>query len=309
MMYVFLATALKLLYPLPCVKAMAEFTKPHKSDDEEYDSTVPSTVGRSSRVQSSPYSQYSDLSRPEIETASSAPGSQAFSINQDSGNDAESWLEYTAQPPNVHEAGYLGHICEVQWLRSLKQRLQIPRSMSPYDFPHPSETNFYLDDDGIRLLNSDNPFLLPLESLATALSRCYFQTIYVTFPIIASDIENQLQVYYHSMKSGHTVMFPQSWYAIINIVFAIGARFSHITNAEWHSDPLDEMVYISRACQLLGLNDAAVVLLAPDLPRVQVGICYTNVPLLLIIVGYRAPRSLLYDYWSRQQVCMRMTWV
>jgi hypothetical protein len=213
-------------------------------------------------------------------------------------------LEYTAQAPNLHEADYLGHICEVQWLRSLKQRLQTLNSMSSYRFTHPSETNFYLDDDGMRLLNSDNPFLLPLESLATALSRCYFQTIHVTFPIIASDIENQLQVYYQSVQSGRTVIFPQSWYAIINIVFAIGARFLRITTAEWHSNPGDEMMYISRACQIIGLNDAAAVLLTPDLPRVQVGLCYACMPPLLIIVGYRASRSLLHDYWSRQQVSM-----
>jgi hypothetical protein len=290
-----------------------------KSDDNDYDSPVPGTVGRPSRLQSSSYSQYSDFSRhqsrsqtsplptlykPETNTTSPAPGTQLFSIHQGSNYDAESLSEYAARSPDTHEAGYLGQICEVQWLRSLKQRLQIPNLVPPAESPKPSETNFYLDDNGIRLLNRDNPFHLPPESQATLLSQCYFQTVHVTFPIIASEVESQLQIYYHSVLSGRPVMFPQSWYAVINFVLAIGARFSHITNAEWHLDPLDEMVYISRAFQLLGLNDTGIVLSAPDLPLIQVSPCYTHLSALLIVIGYWASRFLLHDYWSRQQVSM-----
>jgi hypothetical protein len=148
--------------------------------------------------------------------------------------------------------------------------MKVPSLMSPSESAQPGETNFYLDHDGIQLLNSDNAFHLPLETLATVLARCYFQTIQTTFPIIPSDFEDQLQIYHNSMQSGRPVMLPESWYAILNIILAIGARFSHITNAEWHSDLLDETLYISRAYQLLGLNNAAVVLSAPDLPRIQV---------------------------------------
>jgi hypothetical protein len=148
--------------------------------------------------------------------------------------------------------------------------MKVPSLMPPVESAQPGETNFYLDHDSIRLLNSDNAFHLPLETLATVLACCYFQTTQITFPIVPSDFEDQLQLYHDSMQSGRPVIFPEGWFAILNIILAIGARFMHITNAEWHSDPLDETLYISRAYQLLGLNDVAVVLSAPDLPRIQV---------------------------------------
>lgn len=242
------------------------------------------------------------LYTPEAEAVSPALDMQFFSAPQDSNYDAESLLEYATKSQTAHEAGYVGQICEVQWLRNLKHRMKIPSLMPSVESVQPSETNFYLDDDGIRLLHQDNPFHLPLESLATVLSQCYFQTAHITFPTISSEFENQLQIYHKSMQSGQTVIFSQIWYATINVVLAIGARFSHITNAEWQSNPLDETMYISRAYQLLGLNDAAVVLSALDLPRIQVCSSKVCVSSLLNSPGCRASRFLLYGHWSCRQV-------
>jgi hypothetical protein len=273
---------------------------------------VPGSAGRSSRF---PYPQYSDISRrqsgsqtsplpalytSEAEAASPAPDMQFFSAPQDSNYDADSLLGYAAQSQTAHEAGYVGQICEVQWLRSLKHRMKIPSLVPSVESAQPSETNFYLDDDGIRLLHQDNPFHLPLESLATVLSRCYFRTAHITFPTISSEFENQLQIFHNSMQSGQPVIFSQIWYATINIVLAIGARFSHIINAEWQSNPLDEIMYISRAYQLLGLNDTVVVLSVLDLPRIQVCSNKVFVLSLLISPGRRVARFLLYGYWSCQ---------
>jgi hypothetical protein len=136
--------------------------------------------------------------------------------------------------------------------------------------PQISDTNFYLDDHDIQLLNQENPFYLPTEHQAAALFQCYFRTVHITFPIIPSDIETQLQVYYRSLHSGQPVAFSQIWYAIVNLVLAIGARFSRLANAEWSTDALEESLYFSRAYQLLGLNEIAIVLAPPDLTLVQV---------------------------------------
>ena len=42
----------------------------------------------------------------------------------------------------------------------------------------------------------------------------------------------------------------QCWLAIANIVFAIGAKFAHLTNAEYRSDDRDYLVYYARASAL-----------------------------------------------------------
>lgn len=216
----------------------------------------------------------------------------------------DSLFEDATQTPKTQATGYLGQICEVKWLWGLKSRLQIRDPTSLTSSPHSSQTNFYLDDQGIQFLNRDNPFHLPPEHLATVLFQCYFQTVHITFPIISSDIQNQLQIYYNSVRGGHVATFPQRWYAIVNLILAIGARFSHLVSAEWHTDVLEETLYISRAYQLLGLNDTAIVLTSPDLSLTQVSFRCTYTTTLLMNVGFWTPFFLSHGYRSRKQVSM-----
>jgi hypothetical protein len=157
---------------------------------------------------------------------------------------------------------------EAQWLRSLKTRLQA-RDSPPSQI---NGTSFYLDGDGLQLLHQENPFHLPPGPLATKLFQCYFQTVHVVFPLISPDIADQLQTYYSYMLKRQDVLFSQRWYATVNLILVIGAHFSRLSNAEWHTNPLDESVYISRACQLLGLSDTAAMLENPDLSLTQVGL-------------------------------------
>jgi hypothetical protein len=252
-----------------------------QSDDEDY-SPEPSSA-KSSRSQNTSYSQLSDFSRrpshsqtlplsqsinPGMDATPLVHASQNTSVPRDSDYDTEYLFETAAQVSGGKDTSYLGQICEVHWLRGLKTRLQ------GYNSPQPrlSETNFHLDDDGIQLLHQDNPFHMPPENLATVLAQCYFQTVHAVFPLISSDVEDQLQIYYTSMLKGHDVQYSQRWYAIINLILAIGARFSRLINAEWYTNPLDESLYISRACQLLGINDTAVMLVNSDLSLIQVSL-------------------------------------
>lgn len=172
--------------------------------------------------------------------------------------------------PGSPEAAYLGQICEVQWLRHLKTRFHIHDPAFPALSPQPGDTNFYLIDDGAQLLQDDNPFHLPSQDLAMVLFQCYFHTVHVTYPIVPVELQSQLQFYYQSMRNAHPIAFPQRWYGIVNVVLAIGARFSRLIDAEWHTDKLEENIYLSRACQLLCLGESTFVLGAPDLSLVQV---------------------------------------
>jgi len=132
------------------------------------------------------------------------------------------------------------------------------------------DTNFYSDEHGVQILPQDNPFHLPSQELAMEFFECYIRTVHATFPIIPEDLGNNLGVYFQSMRSAHVINFPPRWYGIVNLVLAIGARFSRLINTEWHPNVTEEDLYISRAWQLLGLSDSTLVLTTPDLSLVQV---------------------------------------
>jgi hypothetical protein len=153
----------------------------------------------------------------------------------------------------------------------LKSRIQLRSYPSlPASVPPSSETNFYLDDRNIQFIEQLNPFHLPPEVSAMALMHCYLQTVHVTFPIVSSDIQHQLQSYYDSAQRGESVTFPQRWFAIVHLILAIGAHFSRLVDVQ--GDALHETTFLSSACQLLGLNDATMMILTPDLPLIQVGV-------------------------------------
>jgi hypothetical protein len=272
----------------------------------------PSSATRPQGSFSAPYSQHLDISRrlslsqnspllslstPDTEPTSPAVASQSRHGGEESTYDAESLLADATYAPSQQQTGYIGQICEVQWLQKLKDRLHVRGSA-----PDLEETNFYLDHRGLQLMKTENPFHLPDQKVAMLLFQFYYRTVHITFPIVSADFEGQLQIYYNSVRSGHTAtMFPQKWYAIVNLILAIGARFAHLNSEHWQTGTLDETLYISQAYQLLRLDDP-ITALTPDLFTIQVW-TYAEAALdMLTITGYWTPRVLLHGHWPRQQV-------
>lgn len=58
----------------------------------------------------------------------------------------------------------------------------------------------------------------------------------------------------------------------MNLVFAIGARYSHLVDAEWRADDRDHLVYMWRAVHLLQLQQMRTLTLHPEQRLIQVGI-------------------------------------
>ena len=210
-------------------------------------------------------------------------------VPEDSGD------EDGGEVPNVVEAGFLGQISEVQWLQTLRSRVQAldtvllgppdttaplsqppsptftasPTSLAATPLEQIALTNYYLDEEGIKLTDCGNPFELPPEHTAALLFQCFTQTIQSSFPILPPTIEHQLLQYYTLVRNGQAIHCPEKWFALVNLVFAIGAKFSHLVQADWRADELDHIVYLSRAFQLLSMNDTIVVLTTPDLLTTQ----------------------------------------
>ena len=55
----------------------------------------------------------------------------------------------------------------------------------------------------------------------------------------------------------------------MNIIFAIGAKYSHLIEAEWRGDQRDHLLYMTRAVHLLGLKDTIKVVSGPDMELVR----------------------------------------
>ncbi|KAI4647246.1 uncharacterized protein J4E79_010397 [Alternaria viburni] len=242
------------------------------SDDEVGSPVSISSSSRASAPQ--PFSQHSRM-HPFAPSSSYVPlGAETSptsdqsplprldgTVPEDSGD------EDGGELPNVVEAGFLGQISEVQWLQTLRSRVQAldtvllgpPDTTAPLSQPpsptftasptshaatpleHIALTNYYLDDEGIKLTDCGNPFELPPEHTAGLLFQCFTQTIQGSFPILPPTIEHQLQQYYTLVRNGQAIHCPEKWFALVNLVFAIGAKFSHLIQAEWRADELDHI--------------------------------------------------------------------
>lgn len=129
-----------------------------------------------------------------------------------------------------------------------------------------SASTFYLDGKGIEVDYSVDPYALPNIEVAQRLLDRYMGTVQDVFPILAKDVFTDQVRDYFTATTPHRM--PEKWLAILNLVFAIGARFSHFTEADWQVNSRDHIIYQSRA-HLLNLDEPSLVHL-PDLMQVQI---------------------------------------
>ncbi|KAF7671197.1 hypothetical protein GT037_010758 [Alternaria burnsii] len=194
--------------------------------------------------------------------------------------------------------GFIGKSSEVQWLRHLqhdteRDKESLSASESLYVFPSvtpefskrrteilrqhqqqkskipTSISTFYLDNEGIEIDYAVEPYKLPTIEVAQRLIQRYMHTVHDTFPVLSQEtFINQVRGYYASVTQGTPCDMSETWLAMLNLVFAIGARFSHLTEADWQADSRDHIVYQSRA-QILDLGEPSLAH-QPDLARIQV---------------------------------------
>jgi len=208
------------------------------------------------------------------------------------------------------ETGYMGQNSEVQWLRSVQrqaergnsdpqgQRYGPPGASSaaidersealherrqnarPGSMQHITDATFYLDGDDIEVDIAVDPNEMPGPDIAEKLFDCYLGTVHGTFPLMPANFEDQFRRYIQSLRYRNPYQIPPQWRATMNLLFAIGAKYSHLIGAEWRGDERDHLVYMTRAVQLLGLKDTISFLAAPSLGRVQAVSVYLRSKLL-----------------------------
>ncbi|OJD29884.1 c6 transcription factor [Diplodia corticola] len=132
--------------------------------------------------------------------------------------------------------------------------------------PPISDFTYHLDTESVLTFDHVDKDELPPPELGQHLLHLYMDTVQDAVPILTMSVF--LGQYQRYSRSKNPESLPPTWRAILNMVFAIGAKFSHLVNAPWRGDERDHLVYYTRALTLAMPGDAIVA--HPDLQRIQV---------------------------------------
>ncbi|KAF2740060.1 hypothetical protein EJ04DRAFT_531172 [Polyplosphaeria fusca] len=188
---------------------------------------------------------------------------------------------------SARATGFVGKNSEVQWLRSLALHLErsedestkLPSAERATTETRPSlgfgrieqvaSFSFYRDVDDVDFDHDIDVNELPPPDVAERLLGCYMSTVHSSFPILPrKSFELNLRKYLQAVRAGTAPRLNEKWRSILNLVFAIGAKHSHLVKASWRGDEHDHLAYQVRA-RALGFN-GNVLASPPDLPLIQV---------------------------------------
>ena len=125
-------------------------------------------------------------------------------------------------------------------------------------------STYHLDDHELNLPDQVNEYELPPRPIADAFIDAYFSNIHATFPILA---KSEFIESYEKIYEAYSQPISRRGRAMLNLVFALGAKYSVLTRAHW-CDELDHLVYFSRA-RVLSLDRGALWEVG-DIEQVQV---------------------------------------
>lgn len=188
----------------------------------------------------------------------------------------------------ARRTGYYGKNSEITWMQQLQQQTntlenenQDENEEEDEDTRHSSSYQETRITSGVTPLSlsastyhcDDLPFSIdapqvdpyesPPESVAERLFHFYLDTVHPTFPIIG---KITFIKQYNDRFANHLVA-NDNWLAILNFIFAIGAKYAHLIQAEWRGEETDHVIYFTRALRL-GFN-AESILGHAELQRVQ----------------------------------------
>ena len=264
-------------------------------------------------------------------SATSADGGEAHvSASVGSNGDLDFIQEDILDADEAENTGYMGRTSHVQWLRALETKIEQTEG-EPSDMPYgppgtegdafnqraeafrrrqhhsgnrqPPDNDqfssyyFYLDKSDIDI-DIDDPHIIPAADTAETLFEYYKAVVHSPFPILGDMFEAQLQMFFTRDQGSPTLVVGPKWKAIMNLVFAIGARYSYLIGAEWRADDHDHLVYMWRAVHLLELQSISTLVAQPCQVLIQVGSFDTESNGVDICLGVWASLLILSDDWT-----------
>lgn len=167
--------------------------------------------------------------------------------------------------------GYMGKNSEVTWMQRLRKETEqrVQKLPGTYNAKPGGELaihsmNYHLDDLDISVPGPVQVYWMPPRPVADKLFEDYLETVHPFFPIISRTLfRAQYRTFFESAARP-----GDKWLAILNLIFAMSAKHAQLTQAPWHGDDNDHLVYLTRA-RILSMNGDALFS-HPDLQQVQV---------------------------------------
>lgn len=176
---------------------------------------------------------------------------------------------------NSRATGYMGKNSEITWMQRLQREAEhrsrgLAGSLEPGQSKRQDDdlalhaVNYHLDDLDISVPGPVETYAMPSRQLADQLFDVYLRTVQPFFPIINRPL---FTAQYRTFYENHAQP-GDKWLAILNMIFAIGAKHAHLINAPWRGDSGDHLLYLTRA-RILSMN-GDILFSHPDLQQVQV---------------------------------------
>ncbi|KAI3147192.1 transcriptional regulator family: Fungal Specific TF [Penicillium roqueforti] len=185
---------------------------------------------------------------------------------------------------DTRAAGFFGKNSEVNWIRKLESGVDM-KSAQEHVANHsqtqsdrdpafmqqqqslerqiPTSTmDYHLDNLDIPMIEPCDPLALPPSALADRYFDAYLTNVHPTFSAVRKmTFISQYQKFFNNESTPH-----RKWLAILNMIFAIGCRYSRLIN-DPQSTSEEDLIYLTRA-RHLGLQGS--VLFEPtDLQQIQ----------------------------------------
>jgi hypothetical protein len=195
---------------------------------------------------------------------------QAFNVEP-----LDLWEFDLQQSGRSRETGLVGATSEVQWLHALLEADQ--RDSDSMLGHQPSYTASNSDQVSLKTFWLDtanldyavDPYHMPTAETAKRLLDHYMDKVHISFPILSPKLfEDNFKRCFGGIEAGIPPRLSPRWQATLNLVFAIGSRYSYLTGANQGQGENDYSVYEARA-RKFGWNEITLSQ-RPDLPQVQV---------------------------------------
>ena len=126
-------------------------------------------------------------------------------------------------------------------------------------------SSYHLDDLSISTFDHVDPNEMPTTETARHLFNAYMTRVHPSFPLVGRSV---MTAQFNKFLRGDIGNPPSQWLAVVNLIFAIGARYAHLIQADWKGDDRDHLIYFARA-RILSMSGEGVFR-HPDLQYIQV---------------------------------------
>lgn len=171
----------------------------------------------------------------------------------------------------ARKGGFIGKSSELQWLRAaavamtdrvdnIARQTESQRSGFPRpDLDQVCTYNFWADLNVIKIDMNLNPYELPRPEVASRLLWCYLARVQDSFPIVSHVFFEELfRTCSTALDDRNALQHSPEWHITLNLMLAIGARYSHLVEASWVADECDHPTYLARA-QAFGRIESSAV--------------------------------------------------